>query len=578
MSRFILCFCVALLQLVSGEVVETGFKYGQSELILNCSLPDDKVSWYYNGTLLVEADNLKMMHENSVHMLKIIKPKVAHIGSYTCEGSGKAVTDFRVAKGEEGQWESLIADGHFMFEPNNEGIANGTLLIEEVKLDDRDNYMCFASNDLGNHNGTTLIRVIVSVRQGPSQRSFYLLENIAPDSSVSDLKKNILLKAGLDSQCQIELIYSCKPLRDEATLNTLEHVESGAKMIYATVVKPAEREHPKKLNAVEQHQLFLAFRAAVTNPNFRHTLQNLSKPENIRSLTETVPGLADDEIALSMLQDWELLLHLADPKIVQVLVEKHPALVDAASRMMNSVSESLVPGANQRQRSNSAGWLARSLGADLEDMDEDVPQDQPNSNQQASRSQAAFGSGITPAQLAAALNFAQNSIRRIFKLNFTLITFYPILTSLKFILDYIEPLPSTPTTQQQQQQPRVSPGISLQQPEQSTPRPRNDGLTPEMFTQALLQAMNQMGGGSISNNTSGNVAMASSIGTTSSVGAETRRDTGDEAPLREIFGRFLPQMREYGITDDNLSLRALQATNGDVEAALNLIYAGLVDD
>lgn len=236
----------------------------------------------------------------------------------------------------------------------------------------------------------------------------------------------------------LELIYSCRPLRDEATLNTLEHVESGAKMIYATVVKPgkdscsgayiphshilfkiAEREQPKKLNAVEQHQLFLAFRAAVTNPNFRHTLQNLSKPENIQSLTETVPGLADDEIALSMLQDWELLLHLADPKIVQVLVEKHPALVDAASRMMNSVSESLVPGANQRRRSNSAGWLARSLGADLEDdgMDEDVPQDQPNSNQQTSRPQAAFGSGITPAQLAAALNFAQNSIRRMFKLN-----------------------------------------------------------------------------------------------------------------------------------------------------------------
>nr|SVE79699.1 EOG090X0BNZ [Daphnia magna]SVE80329.1 EOG090X0BNZ [Daphnia magna] len=460
-----------------------------------------------------------------------------------------------VSEGEEGQWESLIADGHFMFEPNNEGIANGTLLIEEVKLEDRDNYMCFASNDLGNHNGTTLIRVIVSVRHGPSQRSFYLLENIASNLSVADLKKNILLKAGLDSQCQLELIYSCRPLRDEATLNTLEHVESGAKMIYATVVKPAEREQPKKLNAVEQHQLFLAFRAAVTNPNFRHTLQNLSKPENIQSLTETVPGLADDEIALSMLQDWELLLHLADPKIVQVLVEKHPALVDAASRMMNSVSESLVPGANQRRRSNSAGWLARSLGADLEDdgMDEDVPQDQPNSNQQTSRPQAAFGSGITPAQLAAALNFAQNSIR--------------------------QPLPSTTTTQQQQQQqPHASPGISLPQPEQSTPRPRNDGLTPEMFTQALLQAMNQMGGGSVSNNTSGNVAMASSIGTSSSVEAESRRDADDDAPLRDQFGRFLPQMREYGITDDNLSLRALQATNGDVEAALNLIYAGLVDD
>jgi hypothetical protein len=86
---------------------------------------------------------------------------------------------------------------------------------------------------------------------------------------------------------------------------------------------------------------------------------------------------------------------------------------------MNSVSESLVPGGNQRRRSNSAGWLARSLGADLEDdgMDEGPPQ-QPSTSQQASRSaQGAFNSpGLTPAQLAAALNFAisQNSISRTF--------------------------------------------------------------------------------------------------------------------------------------------------------------------
>lgn len=187
-----------------------------------------------------------------------------------------------------------------------------------------------------------------------------------------------------------------------------------------------EKIQAKKLNAVEQHQLFLAFRAAVTNPNFRQTLQNCAS-ESIQTLVETVPGLAEDEIALSMLQDWELLLHLADPKIVQVLVEKHPALVDAASRVMNSVSESLVPGGNQRRRSNSAGWLARSLGADLEDdgMDEE-PQQPSTSSQQASRSshQAFNSPGLTPAQLAAALNFAiaQNSISR----TLTLLYFLPL--------------------------------------------------------------------------------------------------------------------------------------------------------
>lgn len=97
-----------------------------------------------------------------------------------------------------------------------------------------------------------------------------------------------------------------------------------------------------------------------------------------------------------------------------------------------------------------------------------------------------------------------------------------------------------------------------------------------MFTSALLQAMTQMGGRPNSNNTASSVA-SSDTSNTVTTGAESRRGN-DDARLREQFDRFLPQMREYGITDDSLSLRALQATNGDVEAALNLIYAGLVDD
>ena len=83
--------------------------------------------------------------------------------------------------------------------------------------------------------------------------------------------------------------------------------------------------------------------------------------------------------------------------------------------------------------------------------------------------------------------------------------------------------------------------------------------------------MNQMGEATSSSAGSRNTATSSA----QSASVESR---SDDARLREQFDRFLPQMRELGITDDNLSLRALQATNGDIEAALNLIYAGLVDD
>lgn len=57
-------------------------------------------------------------------------------------------------------WETVIPDGRFILEENNEGIMNGTLVILEAKMEDRSNYACVATNELGSHNSTTLIRVI----------------------------------------------------------------------------------------------------------------------------------------------------------------------------------------------------------------------------------------------------------------------------------------------------------------------------------------------------------------------------------------------------------------------------------
>jgi len=60
----------------------------------------------------------------------------------------------------EDVWENIEANDRFMFENNNEGIEGATMVITEVKMEDRDDYMCFASNELGAANSTILIRVI----------------------------------------------------------------------------------------------------------------------------------------------------------------------------------------------------------------------------------------------------------------------------------------------------------------------------------------------------------------------------------------------------------------------------------
>nr|XP_006012516.1 PREDICTED: ubiquitin-like protein 7 [Latimeria chalumnae] len=46
------------------------------------------------------------------------------------------------------------------------------------------------------------------------------------------------------------------------------------------------------------------------------------------------------------------------------------------------------------------------------------------------------------------------------------------------------------------------------------------------------------------------------------------------SPLQNQWQTQLQQLRDMGIQDDELSLRALQATGGDIQAALELIFAG----
>ena len=303
---------------------------------------------------------------------------------------------------------------------------------------------------------------------------------------------------------------------------------------YFIVVKLPE---PKKLSASEQQQLFFSFRAAMTNPHFRQTLQNISTPESLNCLMEKIPSLSEDEIALSMLHDWELLLHLADQKLIQNLVESHPALMEAVNHVMTTTHGTFGRDLPQQRRSQS-GWLARSLGADLEDdgMEEDPPAN-PAANQQPP---------LDTARMAAALNFVIRNMRR----RFTLFPnkFSVNIFSSKFLL--------TEDSSNEQAPQASSLNMQPQSNVQSSAASSTNSLTPEMFNQALRQAMRSMGNS----------------------GRRDNNANQEDTHLREQFERFLPQMRELGITDDNLSIRALQATNGDVQAAVNLIFAGLMDE
>lgn len=286
---------------------------------------------------------------------------------------------------------------------------------------------------------------------------------------------------------------------------------------------------PRQLSATEQQQLVAQFRAAATDPQFRQTLQEASTRRGVARLSAEVAGLADDPVAVSMLSDWELLLHVADAKRVATLVQRHPALALAAARIAASFQPTVgVAGGDAQRR----GWAARAIGADV---DEDPQQPAPAADV------------LTSARFAAALASVNQSLAA--------------------AASPVRPAAAAAA---------AAAGASSS----STPAPAGPSgtaLTQAMVTQALLQAMSSVA-------TSG----SSSGGSTRGHGSSSRQrrsgsgageaEASAEEPLRRQFGRLLPQMRELGIADDTLSLRALQATDGDVQAAVNLVFAGLIDD
>lgn len=94
----------------------------------------------------------------------------------------------------------------------------------------------------------------------------------------------------------------------------------------------------------------------------------------------------------------------------------------------------------------------------------------------------------------------------------------------------------------------------------STPTSSNF-ITNEMFTNAIQQAF-AFGG---SNNTGFSPTMS---------------NRNEEETLESITRRLQPQlqqMHEMGLVNDSVNIRALQATSGDVNAAIELVFNGVVD-
>lgn len=87
-------------------------------------------------------------------------------------------------------------------------------------------------------------------------------------------------------------------------------------------------------------------------------------------------------------------------------------------------------------------------------------------------------------------------------------------------------------------------------------------ITSEMFSSAIQQAF------------------GAAFGSTPSTPSAANTNRSSEETIESITRRLQPQlrqMREMGLTNESVNVRALQATSGDVQAAIELVFSGAID-
>lgn len=98
-------------------------------------------------------------------------------------------------------------------------------------------------------------------------------------------------------------------------------------------------------------------------------------------------------------------------------------------------------------------------------------------------------------------------------------------------------------------------------------------ISNSMFTNALSQALISSGNTATSSNASTPSSTTSS--TTNPATAAATNLPGSSDNLSERYANELQMMREMGLFEDLINIQALAISNGDVEAAINLVLSGL---
>lgn len=354
-----------------------------------------------------------------------------------------------------------------------------------------------------------------------SQDSFQrvVLPAVNLNCKVEDIRAEAVKQTGL-SPDQILLVNGGVALEDCNTLNYYG-IKPGVMIHVLRKREMSLKAAPKIMSDKEVQQLSYAFRTFASNSGYRSALTRLSRPETLENIIMAIPGLNQDPIAVSIIRDPELLVHMGDATTLRKVLEKHPVLAEAANYIAAAVQEEIVAARHARRTAGEAGSAAANIsvfspdGYSGEEMDSSQSSDSPTA-----RSSSSSLGGITSSQLEAALAAVGSA--------------------------------------------HAGASTSGASSSRNSGQDRSGLITPEMFNSALQQAFQ---GIALPNFSSSPVTPRGGAPTLSGA---TENNT---YALAERMSQQLQQMRELGLRDQMFNMQALQITNGDVQAAIELVMS-----
>lgn len=188
--------------------------------------------------------------------------------------------------------------------------------------------------------GNVMSEINVKVRSG-AQTLYNTKVMVKLEEPVSELKKKICEKDKELHEPLIEAVFCGCVMEDCNPIYTYD-VFRGATVHVFKKIQTEKLPPPKPFTDPDLIKLGVAFRSFTVNTAYRASLVKHTSPEEISSIILNVPGLAEDPVALALLQHSELLVKLGDFEVVKRLAQSHPVLAWAVLYLATVVHEEVM--------------------------------------------------------------------------------------------------------------------------------------------------------------------------------------------------------------------------------------------